>query len=147
MRHVSLFLILMLGPALGWCAGCKKGGGAAAETEARMKKLFYPLVDYLEETKQGKGRPTEAGFKAYLGFLSKQKLADLGITNPETLFISPRDQRPFVINYEIRLIGGPGPLIWEQTGVNGRRYVYYQEGRVEELDEEALNKLGIKPKK
>src|SRR5262245_2409216 len=92
-----LTLVSVLAVSVGLCAGCSKGG-AAANTEARMRKLLYPLCDYVEATtREGTGPPNEKGFKTYLAGLSKQKLADLQITNTEDLLISPRDQKPFVI--------------------------------------------------
>ena len=107
-----------------------------------MRRLLSPLYDYVEATNADlKGPATEGGFKAYLAGLSKQKLADLQISNTPEMFLSPRDHQPFVINYAIPLTGGAAPAIWEQTGLNSQRCVLYQDGKFEELDNEKLNKL------
>jgi hypothetical protein len=140
-----LLSVLVLSVSLG--AGCSKGG-STAETEDRMRKLLPAVFDYLEAaSKQPTGPPNDAGFKTYLAGLSKQKLADLRITNTEEVLTSPRDQKPFVINYALSLSGGSAPAIWEQTGAGGRRYVLYQDGKAEEVDDETFNKLMLKLKK
>jgi hypothetical protein len=135
--------------------GCQKvsseKGQDTSETAKRLRKLLRSLNFYIQETKtaQGErpnqaGRPSEEGFKAFLAALSPQMLANIGVTNTQELqLVSPRDEQPFAINYDMPL-GGPVLAIWEQTGVNGRRYVIYASGDVEEVDEQKFNE--IKPK-
>src|SRR4029078_2280624 len=56
--------------------------------EGRMRRLYNPLIDYLEITvREEKGPPTEEGFKAFVGSLSKQKKSDLGITDTQDVFV------------------------------------------------------------
>jgi hypothetical protein len=145
-RLLPLLCILVL--SLGVGAGCHKGGGSPEETQKRIRRLLYPLIDYVEATsREGKGKPNEEGFKAFLAGLSPQKLSDLQITNTPDLFISPRDQKPLVINYGIPPTGGSVPAIWEQTGLNGRRYVVLLDGKVEEVDDETFRKMAPAPKR
>jgi hypothetical protein len=91
------------------------------------------------------GRPSAEGFKEFVATLSPHRKESFGVTDTQELFVSPRDGEPFAINYDQPSSGGHVPAIWEQTGVNDKRYVLYADGNVEEVDEETFSK--IKPKK
>lgn len=144
-RLVPLLGVLVMSAT--YSSGCGRDA-PPPETEVRLRKLLNPLLDYTEATgRQGAGKSNEEGFKKFLAGLSKQKLADLTITNTEELFVSPRDQQPFVINYDIPVGGGSGPAAWEQVGEGGRRYILYQNGKVEEIDEGSFATLGLRARK
>ncbi|HEY7423970.1 MAG TPA: hypothetical protein VH682_06960 [Gemmataceae bacterium] len=127
--------------------GCQSGSDKpqdASDTAMRLRHLWVGLRDYVDETNRSQGsRPNEKGFKAYLAGLSKERLAQYQITDIQETLISPRDGKPFVINYNTPL-GGPTPAIWEETGVNGRRYVLSPDGKVQELDNEQLEQASKK---
>jgi len=137
----ALWLVLLV--------GCQSGSDKAQdmpETAMRLRKLLVFLGDYIEitnkeATNKGQvGRPNEKGFQAHLNGLSKERLEADQITNLPELLLSPRDGKPFIINYSMPL-GGPAPAIWEQTGVNGRRYLILVNGKVEELENERLEQI------
>jgi hypothetical protein len=65
-------------------------------------------------------------------------------TDVNSLFVSPRDNQPYVIRYGIpSTMGGPqAPVIaYEQQGVGGKRYVANMLGAVEEVDEARFREL------
>ena len=58
----------------------------------------------------------------------------------DELFVSDRDGKPLVVVYGSRLKDSD-VLIYEQTGVNGKRLVGHRIGMVEEVDEAEYKKL------
>jgi hypothetical protein len=65
--------------------------------------------------------------------------------NVESLFVSPRDQQPFVIRYG-KKVAAPGPggasiVAYEKAGVSGRRLVARCTVQVEEIAEVKLKEL------
>ena len=61
----------------------------------------------------------------------------LKVENPDELFISERDNQPYVIGYGPKADGKPREVIaYEKTGVDGKRMVGYATGIVVELDDE-----------
>jgi hypothetical protein len=91
---------------------------------------------------RGMGPPSEAELKKFVKSRPASELQTFGF-EPDTvdqMFISPRDQEPYGI--ALKIPGGvPKPdgtvtmIIWEKTGVNGKRYVADAVGRIEEIDE------------
>jgi hypothetical protein len=69
-----------------------------------------------------------------------------GAPDLNALFVSPRDNQPYVVRYDLdrsQLMPGPTmPIIaYEQTGVNGNRYVADMVGGVREVDETKFREL------
>ena len=60
-----------------------------------------------------------------------------------SIFTSPRDQQKYVVRYNLKLEpGGPTRAVaWEATGHNGKRFVAYSTGEVEEVDEAKYQKV------
>lgn len=145
----------LLGSSVVWLAvlvGCQTSSSDKLDdTATRLQKLHTLLSVYLVEGKpvQGErtnetGRPNEEGLKAFVATLAPHRKETFGITDTQEIFVSPRDGQPFVINYDMPS-SGHVLAIWEQTGTDGKRYVVYADGNVEEVDEETFSK--IKPKK
>lgn len=94
---------------------------------------------------QGKPPASEAEFKKYVEAQSPQDLANLGVTDPAKLWISSRDNQPYVIVYG-DVSGPPGPagkpvVAYESKGVGGKRYVASSLGAVDEVDEARFREL------
>ena len=65
-----------------------------------------------------------------------------GVANVDELFISERDGQPYVIFYGKRPAGVHADLVgYEQTGVDGKRFVGFGLGVVEEVDEQRFAEL------
>ena len=140
--RLALWLRLLL---LAWLsafalAGC--GSGPAADKAVQESNLKPLAVLYGQYSGQNRGQnpPNEEAFKAFV----KTKVASPA--EAEALFISSRDQKPYVIRY-----GGtftpPGPgvpipvVAYEQEGVGGKRYLATALGGVEEVEEAAFRAL------
>ena len=75
---------------------------------------------------------------------SRDSLARMGLKRAEELFVSERDQKPYVISVGAKA-GAKTPasapvFAYEQEGKNGKRFVAYP-GRVEEVDEARLKEI------
>lgn len=128
-----------------------------------MRNLAVLLGQYTGRH-QGRGPKDEQEFKTYLRGLSADEMRSFG-GDVDKLFVSPRDLQPYVIRYG-QSAGPPGmpgsglrpgesitvgpnspnaynePLVaYEKTGVEGKRYVAYQTGKVELVDEARLQQL------
>jgi hypothetical protein len=118
-------------------AGCNNTAQEAAQEASNIKPLAIFYGQYVGRH-QGQPPPNEAEFKAFV----KENPAivqGLSIADPEGLFISSRDNKPYVVIYGAAT-GPPGPgsqpvVIYEQEGVNGMRYVASSLGAVEEVDD------------
>jgi hypothetical protein len=89
--------------------------------------------------------------KEYVRAAPHQSLPlDIDPANREAVFVSDRDQQPFVIvpGASIRgMTGTEAPLVaYEQTGVGGRRLVAYANSKVEEVSDDRLQELLGPPK-
>jgi len=125
--------------------GC--GGGERSELpqeETRLKHLAVLYGQYLRNTK---GKPPEniEQFKLFVRTLKPEQLKGVGVLDDvDSLFVSPRDNEPFV--YRNTKAGkaaiGPGTVVFhEKTGRDGKRYVSYSTTQVQELDEQKFKEL------
>jgi hypothetical protein len=158
---------------LAWCGlaalsvtlvGCSgpRGGNDTSETAQRLKQLRLHYVNYMA---QHQGRPP-ANEKEFQDYVSKLPPAQQGAGpagNATAVLISPRDNQPFVVNWgfnpqaPIRPRSGPPPatqggsppkllepvLAYERTGQDGKRYVLYASGRIEEVDPATARELKL----
>jgi hypothetical protein len=139
-----LLYLLFLGLSLTTGLGC--GSQPAASDSAvdisRIKELTTLYMSYLN---RNGGRPpaSEEEFKRYVAESGEPLFKSAGVNEADELFISPRDNQPYVIPYgsdAARLIS-KGIVTYERTGVGGRRLVGYRGGAVEQLDETEFRKL------
>ncbi len=126
-------------------AGC---GGSQKKSLAReqsgLKKLAVLYGRYLA---QHRGQPpgNEGEFRKFVQSLPAADRASLGIDDAEGLFLSNRDNKPYVIIYG-RPQGPPGPggspvIAYEQDGKSGKRWVASALGAVEEVDDARFKQL------
>ena len=120
--------------------GCGSGRATAPQPTAnerinRLKNLYFLYVE-----KNRKGPPDEAALREFGQKLSETERADRGIGNDlEGIFTSPRDNKKFVVHYNIRIDPSQDRAIaWEDTGVGGKRVVALSQGYIVEYDDETL---------
>jgi hypothetical protein len=132
-----------LGVLLVAVAGCQTRTQSRAAQESTMKPLAVMYGQYLGAHR---GVPP-ANEQQFCDFL-KEKTADLarfGVKDVDSLFVSTRDQKPYVILYG-KLTGPPGPagqpvFAYEQVGSGGNRFVATSLGAVEDVDEATFKRL------
>jgi hypothetical protein len=143
--------------AVGWigvAAGLvvlASGCGSHSQSADQMKQvpglkqlaLFYGF--HVREH-QGKPPADEAAFKAYIKSLPAERLQQFKIENIDSMFVSPRDSKPYVVMYggkagSSRRPGAAVPVAWEQEGKGGKRFVVDSLGKLEEVDEATFKKM------
>jgi hypothetical protein len=133
--------------ALMAAAGC----GADTELNSPTAKRLRGIANYyldLAFARSGKGPANEQELKKHLRRQERSDLASNGI-DPQsidsTLFVSERDQEPFVILYGLtitRVSADSAPLVaHEKTGKNGKRLAALANGTVKLVDESGLEAL------
>jgi hypothetical protein len=123
--------------------GCTRNASQATES-SNMKPLAVAYGRYIS-THKGQPPASEAEFKTYLKSLPPESLQSFNVTDMESLLVSTRDKKPYVIRYgKPSGPAGPGgmPVIaYEQEGVEGKRYIATMVGAVEEVDEARFREL------
>jgi hypothetical protein len=105
--------------------------------------LFYSF--YCSQH-QGKPPADEAAFRAFIKSQPAEQLQRFKIENVDSMFVSPRDGKPYVVAYGGRggsqkRLTGAVPVAWEQDGKRGRRFVVNSMGKLEEVDEATFKQM------
>lgn len=130
-------------------AGCRHQGAAElAPAESNVKNIAIFYGRYMSQNR-GQTPPDEEALKKFIASHPATELADLKITDVEPLFVSPRDQQPYVVLYGVKL-PPPSPtgspvIAYEKDGVGGRRFVAFANAGVEELDDARFGQLVPQP--
>jgi len=122
--------------------GCGNKPVEQPPTEANLKTIYVLFGQYTGQNR-GQSPPDEAAFKKFIQGLDAEQLKSLTDLDVASLFISPRDNQPYVIHYQAEMgipgVGaagepGGGWLAHEATGVAGKKYLLYSTGIMEEVD-------------
>ena len=123
-------------------AGCDPTADNSATESSNIKPL---AVFYGRFVGANRGRvpKSEQELKDFIAGRPAEELQIFGISDVENLFVSSRDNQPYKFNFNAKAIA-PGQMVvfvWEQTGVDGSRYVGGTLGEVEEVDEQRFREL------
>ena len=148
MRNLRLRAVLGAGLCLATVVlglltvGC---GGAQRRAKQREESNLKPLaILYGQFIGQHRGRPpaSEEEFKKFIGSFGKEQLATFNVADLDSLFVSPRDQKPYVVLYgKAPRAGSARVIAYEQEGQGGTRFVATDLGKVEEVDEARFREL------
>lgn len=124
---VTIFMCTMIG-----CGGPEPPSDGLLQIENVSK--WYSLY-----RAEHKGKPPKDE-DAFVGFI-KSRLSERGdTTDPRTILTSPRDEKPYVIQY-----GEPTSshaeknlAVREAEGYDGKKLVAFEAGYAEEMDEAAI---------
>jgi hypothetical protein len=121
-------------------AGC--GGAAVAppqsDAQERVAKVMNLIRAYVD--KNQKAPPNEQALRDFGAKLTSEERSGYLIGDDlENIWVSPRDQKKFVVKYNLK----PEPavtraLVWEETGLNGMHWVALTNGYTVEYDEQQL---------
>jgi hypothetical protein len=115
-------------------------------TAIRLGKLAGFYLD-CAVAKNGKGPANEKALKGHIRSIPGFSLQASGVDPAaiDSLFVSDRDQEPFVVLYGLTIAqvsGTKAPLVaHEKTGKNGKRLVGFANAKVELVDEARLQEL------
>jgi hypothetical protein len=116
-------------------AGCSRTPSVAGKPEIShlrpLTVLYASAASALHHPPQN-----EAEFKKYIASQKGKLLDVLKVENPDAIFISERDEQPYVVNY-VTSPGGkiPDVVAYEKVGVNGKQMVGFATGVVVDMDE------------
>jgi len=133
--HFALALLLSCA-AVG--LGCSKSNGDLAARETSHVRVLTNL-HALATTKLGHVPRDEQELKQTIAKLP-MNLDKLKVRSIDELFTSERDGQPLVVVYGPTNIESD-VVVYEKTGVNGKRMVGHRIGMVEEVDDAELKKL------
>jgi hypothetical protein len=123
-------------------SGCANNSGASGgqpDAQARLNSLYNLYRAYVEANR--KGPPNEEALREFGQKMSPaDRDARLIGEDLESIFVSPRDGKKFVVRYNLRIDPSQNKAVaWEETGVNGMRLAALSIGYVVEYDEQTLN--------
>jgi hypothetical protein len=140
--HRRLGLWVGIALACGSAQGC---GGSHAASESYERSNLKPLaILYGRFMARHRGQPpaNEAEFKRYVQSDGSDISSSFDVTDAEGLFVSPRDQKPYVVLYgDPRNRVHQDLIAYEQEEVKGRRLVVDSLTIVREVDEEHFREL------
>ena len=145
MNKSSWFLIGLL--TLAHAVGC--GGPDPADLLAEANNDNVARLSNLYQAFQSRhdwrGPSDEAEFKAFLNGWNPKKLEAIGVA-PGTIdatFVSTRDGEPFKVRYGVpgHIMGSSAPVVFEATGVDGKRMVGFLDMQSREVDEAEYDRL------
>jgi hypothetical protein len=137
-RSTAVFVVFLL---LVGTSGCGNGSAGYTETEAKTRLTKLLRLYQLHVDKKKKAPASEQELRDFAKQLTAKEREDYLIGEDlEGIFVSPRDNQPFVVKYNLKLTPGgeTRAVAWEATGQNGRRYLALSIGYVEEYDEETF---------
>jgi hypothetical protein len=142
-RFAPFFWLPVALAAVALATGC--GNPAKVAQESSNLKPLAVLYGQFIGQHQGKPPADEAEFKAFLKKLDPERLKSFQVADVDSMFISSRDNQPYIVRYG-KLQGSAGPaaqpvVAYEQTGVDGKRYVASSIGAIQEVDEETFRKM------
>lgn len=147
MRHLqrrNVFLLCLA--AMGCLLGCGPDPAdlLAEANDSNVQRLANLYVAY-QSRNDWRGPTDEAEFKAFLNGWNPAKLASIGVdsTSIDDLFVSSRDGEPFRIRYGVpgHIMGSDAPVIFESTGVKGKRMVGFLNMTTREVDDAEYEQL------
>lgn len=121
--------------------GCSSEATHINAADRLPLKHLAILYGQYRSSHQGQVPKDEASFKDYIKKLDPNQLNAAGVDQSEIekLFVSPRDNEPYVIRYNnpppAPGPNGPSAVGYEKTGKNGKRFVAFTTGELEEVDE------------
>jgi len=144
MRQVVVLLCLV--SATTSCAR-----NAPPPTQESAPRQFPRLLAYYTQYQRANSGVGPADQATWEKFARGQAAADLARrggdpAEVDQLFVSERDQEPLVVRLGLRLAdekNGPQPFVFERSGKDGKRFVGFLNGRVEEVGSERAATLGL----
>ena len=143
MRALALWCCLLA--ALAGCGGEDSGIDAVKKgNQTNIQRLANLYFSY-QSRNDWAGPPNEAALKKFVAEFEPDKLALIGVdpNAVDALFVSERDNQPFKIRYGIRgsMMGSSDPVIFESTGVDGKKQVGFLNMTQKDVDQVEYDQL------
>ncbi len=114
--------------------GCR--GSQTQSSDVEQSHIKVLAISYGLFTGRHRGQPpaNEKAFREYVESRNSDRVKNIG--GIDQMFISERDQKPYVVFYGKDVQKNNGVVAYEQEGSGGKRFVADDLGVIEELDEE-----------
>ena len=110
-------------------AGCSSGPDMKDVYDSNIKRLHVCYTMFMEDHGYN-GPKDEAEFKDYLKnnptAIYMMKRIDLTPENVDEIFVSDRDNEPFIVKYGLTGVADHA-IIFEKTGLDNKRYVAFSD--------------------
>jgi hypothetical protein len=121
--------------------GCGDQALEQSATEGRRIGAIVTTHNMMERT-TGRLPPNEEEFKKFIAENGAQMLERSGVTAVDELFVSDRDGQPLVVTYGKYPPGMNAKIVvYEKNGADGKRFVGYNSGAVELVDDARFSGL------
>jgi hypothetical protein len=128
---IGAFLLLPI-------AGC--GTGEPERDGADLNALSTYYLDYARS--QRTPPPNEQAFRDFIAEIPAERRQQLNAQDIDTIFVSPRDGKPYVVVYGEETKGEiPDVFAYEQEGADGKRWVARSLGYVSEVEASEFQQL------
>ena len=133
-RATVLILLLV-------ASGC--GGQTLAPTATEGRRVGAIVTTHnMMERATGRLPPNEQDFKKFIAENGSQVLERSGVKAVDELFVSDRDGQPLVVTYGKYPAGMNAKIVvYEKNGADGKRFVGYNSGAVEIVDDARFNEM------
>jgi len=122
-------------------AGCGDQALEQSATEGRRVGAIVTTHNMMERA-TGRLPPNEQEFKKFITENGSQMLERSGVTAVDELFVSDRDGQPLVVTYGKYPAGMNAKIVvYEKNGADGKRFVGYNSGAVELVDDARFSGL------
>ena len=142
-RCMTLFGLLAI--------ACSQGCGSVdptdllAQANATNIQRLSNLYEAFQSRNRWRGPKDEEDFKNFLTNWNPQKLRNIGVDPAmiDQLFVSARDGEPFKVRYGVpgNIMGSSEPVVFEATGVDGKRMVGFLNMTHREVDQAEYDQL------
>lgn len=137
-RQLPILLAVFLAWSISGCGRSDDAERALAEVNAtKMQRLANLYLAY-QMKNSWKGPSNEKAFKDFIGKFDPMKLQRIGIDPKmiDDLFVNDRDGQPFRIRYSVpgSAMGSSAPVVFEATGVDGKRLVGFLDMQQREVE-------------
>ena len=142
-NYLQLVCLVVVISTLG-CGGSTPTDLLAAANDSNIQRVAN-LYEAFQSRHNWRGPKDEAEFKSFLKSWNPKKLSNIGV-DPNAIdevFISSRDKEPFKLRYKVpgNIMGSEAPVVFEATGVDGKRMVGFLNMTSREVDGEEYDRL------
>lgn len=143
---------LSVAPLLALATTCLVVGCGKADPNQRFAELnstnlqrLVTLYGAFQSRNELWGPRDDAAFKEFVQRVSPKKLERIGVdaASVDQIFVSGRDGEPFTVRYGVRgaVKGSNEPVVFESTGVDGKRMVGFLNATQREVDADEYQRL------
>lgn len=120
------------------CGGSDDGTAMLAQFNSNSMQRLANLYFTFQLDNGLRGPKDEAELRKFIAGIPAEKLARVGVDPNalDVLFVSPRDEQPYTVRYGVTgsAMGSSEPVIFEATGVDGKREVGFLNMTQREVD-------------